>query len=51
MANTIVVHILVLVVEKSGWKMLLAQLVILNFYSVVVVLLERKLVVTQKMLE
>ena len=42
--------ILVLVVEISGWKMLLVHLVILNFYSVVVVLLESKLVVTQKML-
>ena len=50
MENTIVLGILVLVVEKSGWKMLLVQLVILNFYSVVVVLLESKHVVTQKML-
>ena len=51
MVNTTVVHILVQVVERSGWMMLLVHLVILNFYSVVVVLLERRLVVTQKMLE
>ena len=51
MENTTAMHILVLVVERSGWKMLPAQLVILNFYSAVVVLLERRLVVTQKMLE
>ena len=50
MVNTTLEHILVLVVERSGWMMLLVHLVILNFYSVVVVLLERKLVVTQKML-
>ena len=50
MENSIIVRILVLVVERSGWKMLLVHLVILNFYSVVVVLLERKLVVTRKML-
>ena len=50
MENSIIVRILVLVVERSGWKMLLVQLVILNFCSVVVVLLESKHVVTQKML-
>ena len=44
-------HILVLVMERSGWMMLLVHLVTLNFYSVVVVLLESKHVVIQKMLE
>ena len=51
MASTTVLHILVLVVERSGWMMLLVHLVTLNFYSVVVGLLERGLVVTQRMLE
>ena len=51
MANTTMEHILVLAMERSGWMMLFVHLVTLNFYSVVVVLLERGLVLMQRMLE
>ena len=51
MVSTTLEHILVLVVERSGWMMLLVHLVTLNFSSVVVVLLEKRVAVTQRMLE
>ena len=51
MVNTTLMLILVLVVERSGLIMLLVHPVILNLYSVVVILLEKRTVVTQKMLE